>query len=93
MEMEGFGLGADTWTDAYLISNLFLSYYRTGAIAASVLGLITISLLSYILVLPWFTGQKINVRTLYRDYIADRENCRYSIVHGEILGFFHQSFL
>ena len=46
---------------------------RTGAIAASALGLVTISLFSYVLVLHWFTGQKINVRTLYRDSIADIE--------------------
>ena len=54
-----------------VVDLLFISFfYRTGAITASVLGLITISLFSYVLVLHWFTGQKINVRTPYRDSIA-----------------------
>jgi len=51
--------------------NVFLSmlqgsagfWARTGAIVASVLGLVTISLFSYVLVLPWFTGHKINYNT------------------------------
>jgi hypothetical protein len=63
MGVEGFGLGADTDRYYSWLSNLF-SYYRTGAIAASMLGLITISLFSYVLILPWITGQKPNVCTL-----------------------------
>jgi hypothetical protein len=74
MGLQGFGLGKDTLIRCVLnLQIYFLSYYRTGAIAASVLGLVTISLFTYVLVLPWFTGQKINVRTLYRVSIADRE--------------------
>jgi len=41
----------------------FISYYRTGAVAVAGLGLITISLFSYVLFLPWFTGEEPNVRT------------------------------
>lgn len=71
--------------------NLYLSYYRTGAIAASGLGLMTITLFSYVLFLPWFTGQELNVRTLLSMRCsADQQN---SIRHGEILDFFHRSFL
>jgi len=42
------------------------SWAKTGAIAASGLGLITISLFSYVLFLPWITGEEPNYKT-WRD--------------------------
>ncbi|KAF8808717.1 hypothetical protein BYT27DRAFT_7096144 [Phlegmacium glaucopus] len=42
------------------------SWARTGAIVAAGLGLITITLFSYVLLLPWFTGEKPNYKT-WRD--------------------------